>query len=638
MALVKKSKMAATAARAQTSIAPPNGQPPKAPTARVAPRPQTVIERVAAATEELAAGLVEASAATKELALSMQEIAAGAEEAAGASQEQSAAIKLIVGNLVSARAEADQAGRRAETLSATLADATAQIGGSVRAIERNSERQLASVRTIAALELRAKDIAEITQAVGRISDQTNLLALNAAIEAARAGEHGRGFAVVADEVRALAETSDRNAQQVRDLASSMTSDVQRSAAALRTAAETAAKDAQSAEHVVEALRARRDDVAKIAEGSREILTSVAEAERAAVEVESAANQIASAAEEQSAGAGQAQSAVQQQAKSLDQAQIASEALAKIAEQLRRGKAAAGSEEQIGSSAEELSATVQELSSAATQIMTAVEQVDRAARLQAAATQETSAALTQIEKTARLAQTNVRAADDRIRDVEAALKNSRTAVESLVSGVGANLADTQASASTVAQLGTIGRKVEKIVDAIALITVQTSMLAVSGSVEAARAGDAGRGFAIVSSDIRALAREASDNVDRAKETVRGVLEQIAVLKSDLEQIVASAESEVDNNRRVSIVLEKLVGEAAEMRAANQTIVGRATEILAAAVEAATGARQVAAASEEASAAVRKATTAATEQSRGAEDLAAAIEEIASLADELRSANA
>ena len=165
-----------------------------------------------------------------------------------------------------------------------------------------------------------------------------------------------------------------------------------------------------------------------------------------------------------------------------------------------------------------------------------------------------------------------------------------------------------------------------------------MLAVSGSVEAARAGESGRGFAIVSNDIRGLAREASANIERAKDTVRGVLEQIAVLKNDLEQMTASAELEVENNSAVSAVLTKLGDEVAEMRSANKSIVRGAAEILAAAAESATGARQVAAASEEASAAAREAATAATEQSRGAEDLAAAIEEIASLADELKRTDA
>jgi methyl-accepting chemotaxis protein len=135
----------------------------------------------------------------------------------------------------------------------------------------------------------------------------------------------------------------------------------------------------------------------------------------------------------------------------------------------------------------------------------------------------------------------------------------------------------------------------------------------------------------------LAREASANVDRAKDTARGVLEHIAVLKSDLEQIAASSQAEVENSRALSAVLEKLSGDVTEMRAANTTIVTGAAEILAAAAETASGARQVAAASEEASAAAREAATAATEQSRGAEDLAAAIEEIASLADELQRAD-
>jgi len=172
---------------------------------------ETIAERVAAATEELASGLTQASAATEELGRSMGQIAIGAEEAASASQEQSAAIKRIVAELAGARNTAETSAKRSDAAMGNLAETSAQISASVRAIKRNAERQLASVEVIAELERRAKDIGAITQAVSRISDQTNLLALNAAIEAARAGGQGRGFAVVADEVRTLAEISDKSA-------------------------------------------------------------------------------------------------------------------------------------------------------------------------------------------------------------------------------------------------------------------------------------------------------------------------------------------------------------------------------------------------------------------------------------------
>jgi len=121
-------------------------------------------------------------------------------------------------------------------------------------------------------------------------------------------------------------------------------------------------------------------------------------------------------------------------------------------------------------------------------------------------------------------------------------------------------------------------------------------------------------------------------------VRGVLDQIALLKSDLEQIVASSEVEVQNNRTVATVLDKIGTDVGETRLANKSIARGSTEILSATVEIATGSRQVAAAAEQAGAASREAATAATEQSQGAEDLAAAIEEIASLADELKLADA
>jgi methyl-accepting chemotaxis protein len=637
MALVKKSKIGARVVK----TAPPPGKAvqsvARAKTAARAPQragADVVSERIAAATEELASGLAEAAAATKELGRSMEQIAAGAEEAAGASQEQSAAIKRVVASLASAKGEAEASSRRTQAVAVSLAETAAQISTSVRAIERGAQRQTDSVALIVELDRRAKDIGEITRVVSRISDQTNLLALNAAIEAARAGDQGRGFAVVADEVRNLAAISDRSAREVQGLTDAIQQDVVTVSEALKAAAATAVSEARTAGSIVDEFDARREDMVRIGEGTRDILNAASEAERAAMEAQRGAEQVASAAEEQSSGVAEAQIAVEQQAKSLSQGQVAAQSLSALGQDLRSGKNSASAVEQISASAEQLSASIQELSGAATEIMAAVEQINRAAQLQSAATQQTSAALEQIESGARLAQNNSKLADERIQNIDKALKEGNKSIEGLIAGVSTALEETRAGAQTIKRLETVGRRIDKIVEAIALIAVQTSMLAVSGAVEAARAGDSGRGFAVVSNDIRSLAREASENVDRARDTVRGILDQIAALKSDLEQIIVSAELEVQNNRAVVASLQLTVKEVAALGLASKSILDGATGILGATTEMTKAARQIASAAEEASAASREATTAANEQSGGVEDLAAAIEEIASLADELK----
>ena len=598
-------------------------------------RQQKIAERIAAATEELASGVSQAATASDQLRKAMEQIATGAEEAAGAAHQSQTAISRIATAFVEARSRAESARKKTEALQAIVVEASTQIASAVANVGASAERQAASVAVVAELEAQAANIEEVTRAVSQISDQTNLLALNAAIEAARAGDHGRGFAVVADEVRALAETSDKSAREIQALTAKMQGEVKTIVAAINSAAGRALEEVKGGGGVSQNLEKIRLDMAALAEGSQAILIASVEAEAAAREAQKGSERIASSAEQASAAAAEALRSIQQQASALGQSQSTAHNLATIADDLRTSTTLSATAEEVGSAGEQLSATTQELSIAAGQIMSAVDQIEKGAQDQAGATQELSAAMVQIEKSAQSARDAAAAASKSSAVSIALLRENRAAVEKLIGGVDQALADTRASLGLIAALEQVSRRIDKIVDGISLVSVQTNMLAVSGSVEAARAGDFGRGFAVVSSDIRNLARESGDNAGRIKDTVRTIQDQISLVRRDLEQIIAAADVEVQKSKSIIAALGVMAADMAGVQEAGAGIGEGAEAILAAVNEATTSARQVAAAAEETGSAAAEAAAAARQQARGAEDLAAATEEIASLADELQS---
>jgi methyl-accepting chemotaxis protein len=603
---------------------------------RAAPgdRREKAAERIAAASEELAAGLMEAAAAAAELRRSMEQIAAGAEQANAASGKQLESVKMIAGNLEAARGEAASSERRTASVQIALAEASSQITATVRGIEENTGRQQAAVTVITELERQAGDISDIARTVSRISDQTNLLALNAAIEAARAGDHGRGFAVVAEEVRALAEISEKSATEVQGLTAAIQADVVRIVEAVKQAAEAAAAEAKSASSIIEAQEAMRLEMVQLAGLAQEILSSAVALARATAELQRGAEQVAAAAAEQSAAAEAAQKAILEQEQSLDQGQAASRSLADLADGLRGGGAARQSAAgQIGAAAEQLSATLQEMSGAAGQITVAVDQINRGSQMQASATQQAASALTAIENSTGIARTNAEAGNARVLAMRAALAQNREAVTALSAAVLSALGQTRSSLEMIAGLEAVSRRIDKVVERISLVAVQTTMLAVSGAVEAARAGDSGRGFAVVSSDIRGLAREATDSADQVKDTIRNMIGQLGRVRRNLEHIVESAAAEAENSRLVFAALDRVGADLGSLEAGSQAILNSANAISEAVARSAGDARQIASAAEESNAASRQAAIAASEQAQSAEDLAAAIEEIASLADEL-----
>ncbi|WP_408906677.1 chemotaxis protein CheW [Siccirubricoccus sp. G192] len=344
--------------------------------------------------------------------------------------------------------------------------------------------------------------------------------------------------------------------------------------------------------------------------------------------------MASAAEEQSAATAEAQQAVEQQTTALEGSQQAAQALAALAEDLQSDRTGASRAEEVASAAEELSATVQEMSGSAGQIMTALGQIARGAQAQAAATQKSSAAMAQIERAAVSTRGAAAGAVQKLEALAPRVGEGRTAAEGLGRSLEEALREAEAVAALVASLEAARRRIEKIVDAIALVAVQTNMLAVSGSVEAARAGESGRGFAVVSSDIRDLARDAAGNADRMKDVVRDIHDHVEVVRRDLDSMSAASLGEVARIASLAGQLVTAETELATLRAGADEIVASAATVLDAVREISAGTQAIAAAAEEASGAATQASAAAREQAKSVEELAAAIEEIANLADELR----
>jgi methyl-accepting chemotaxis protein len=637
MALVKRI-VAPTGALAESKVSAINVREAEAQRkkARTLGKQQQAAERIAAATGQLASGINEGASAAEELKRASSQIATGAEEASGVAQESLTAFQQVTTAIGRQLQSADASQVKGEASQLLIARTSADVGSLITNVGVAAQRQVASVAMVAELEKQAATIGDIVKAVARIADQTNLLALNAAIEAARAGKHGKGFAVVADEVRTLAETSEKSAKQIQELIGQIQKEVKTIADGINASAGAIAEEVEKGKTITAQLEQIRLDAAEIVKGIQEIAANASQSNIAAQQALKGSQDIAAAAEEQSAAAEESSKTVAEQATALAECEQAAQALSELAEDLKNSTDVAKSAEQVASSSEELSSAVQEISRASAQIMAALDQIRKGTEVQSASSEESSSAVTQIEAGLMAAQTRASAGADKAVAIKNILAVNKLAVDALIEGILSSANASRASIKQMKDLELVSRRIDKIVDAISTVSIQTNMLAVNGAIEAARAGEFGKGFVVVATDIRNLAHDSSENADRIKDLVKAVQDQIGVVARDLDEIVATALSETEKAKVATSALVTIEADITEVEKGAREILAASEEIATAIAQVKKGIEQISAAAQEADKAATEAAGAAQQQSQGAQEMAAAIEEIASLADELQSA--
>ncbi len=268
---------------------------------------RSAITQISNSSVQLASASEEMSSVAEDSSRTLQRQNGEIQQAASAITEMSAAVDEVARN-ASATAEASNA-------SARLAhEGRDRVKHTVSSLRTMTEEFTRTSQQIVGLAEQSKDIGKVLDVIRAIAEQTNLLALNAAIEAARAGEAGRGFAVVADEVRALAHRTQVSTQEIEQMISSIQGGTNAAVGSMRSSVEQAQQALTVAEEAGQALDGIYTKAGEISESN--LLIASASEEQAAVarEVDRNIVNISDLSTQSAAGANQTSAATNELAR------------------------------------------------------------------------------------------------------------------------------------------------------------------------------------------------------------------------------------------------------------------------------------------------------------------------------------
>lgn len=237
---------------------------------------RSMIRQVADTSTSVSAAANQLNTTAEHIANGAEEMVAQAHTVATAGEEMAATASDIANNCQNAATGAMDA-------SSSASDGSIVVDKTVQAMSQIARRVQATAATVTNLGERSDQIGQIVGTIEEIADQTNLLALNAAIEAARAGEQGRGFAVVADEVRALAERTTRATKEIGEMIRSIQQETRIAVTAMEegvreveSGTNEASKSGQALQNIMEQVNTVSMQISQVATAAEEQTATTSE--------------------------------------------------------------------------------------------------------------------------------------------------------------------------------------------------------------------------------------------------------------------------------------------------------------------------------------------------------------------------